>query len=123
MEHGEEPDLGAQVLGVSCDSAQRLGGRSEQNVVDDLLVLKGNGGDGLRQGEDHVKIWGVEKLGLTVFQPLGARQRLTFRAVSIATAVVEDAPVVTVIAALDVTAKRCGSAQFDRAHDATLCGA
>jgi hypothetical protein len=36
--------------------------------------LKGNGGDGLRQGEDHVKIWGVEKLGLTVFQPLGARQ-------------------------------------------------
>ena len=48
MEHGEESDLGAQVLGVSCDSAQRLGGRSEQNVVDDLLVLKSNGGDGLR---------------------------------------------------------------------------
>jgi hypothetical protein len=48
VKHCEESDLGAKVLGVSRDGAQRLGGRSEQNVVDDLLVLKGNGGDGLR---------------------------------------------------------------------------
>jgi hypothetical protein len=30
--------------------------------------LKGNGGDGLRYGEDHMKILGVEKLGSAVFQ-------------------------------------------------------
>jgi hypothetical protein len=65
----------------------------------------------------------IEKLRLTVFEPLGARQALALWTVSIATAVVEDTLVVTAIAALDVTAKRCGSTQFDRAHDATLCGA
>jgi hypothetical protein len=118
-----QADLGAQVLGVSRDGAQRLSGSPEQNVVDDLLVLQGNRGNGLRYGEDHVKIWGVEKLGLTVFQPLGPRQRLAFWAVAIAAAVVADALVVTAIAAFDMTTKRRSSTQFDRAHDATLCNA
>ena len=61
MEHCEESDLRAQMLGVSRDGAQRLAGGAEQNAVDDLLVLKGKGGDGLRYGEDHMKILGVEK--------------------------------------------------------------
>jgi hypothetical protein len=52
------------MLGIRRDGTQRLAGSPEQNVVDDLLVLQGNGGDGLRYGEDNVKILGVEKLGL-----------------------------------------------------------
>ena len=121
MEHREESNLCAQMLGVSRNGAQRLGGGSEQNVVDDLLVLQGNGGNRLRKREDHMKIPGVEKLGLPVFQPLGASQRLAFWAVAISTAVVTDALVVTAIAALDMATKCRRSAQFDRAHDATLC--
>ena len=39
MEHGEESDLRAQMLGVGRDGAQRLPGSPEQNVVDDLLIL------------------------------------------------------------------------------------
>jgi len=61
MKHREESDLRAQMLGVSCDGAQRLAGGPEQNAVDDLLVLKGNSCNGLRYGEDHMKILGVEK--------------------------------------------------------------
>jgi len=68
-----------------------------------------------------VKILGVEKLGLAVFQPLGASQRLAFWAVAVSTTVVADALVVTAIAALDMATKYRRSAQFDRAHDATLC--
>ena len=123
VEYREESDLSAKMLGVSRNGAQRLARGPKQNVVDDLLVLKGNGGDGLRQGEDHVKILSVEELGSTVFQPLGARQRLAFWAVAIAAAVVADAPVVTAIAAFDMTTKRRCSTELDRAHDATLCGA
>jgi hypothetical protein len=123
MEHRKESDLGAEMLRVSGDGAQRLGGSPEQNVVDDLLVLQGNRGNGLRYGEDDMKIRGVEKLGLTVFQPLGPRQRLAFWAVAVAAAVVADALVVTAIAALDMTTKCCRPAQFDRSHDATLCSA
>src|SRR5260370_23915408 len=109
------------MLGVSRNGAQRLAGGPEQNVVDDLLVLKSNGRDGPRYGEDHMKILGVEKLGSTVFQPLGASQRLAFWAVAITTTVVADALVVTAIAALNMTTKCRSSPQFDRAHDATLC--
>ena len=123
MEHREESDLCAQMFGVSRNGAQRLGGGPEENVVDDLLVLQGNGGNRLRKSEDHMKILGVEKLGLTVFQPLGACQRLAFWTVAITAAVVTDALVVTAIAVLDMTTKCCRPAQFDRAHDATLCSA
>ena len=40
MEHGKESDLGAQMLGVSRDGAQRLSGSPEQNVVDVLFILE-----------------------------------------------------------------------------------
>jgi hypothetical protein len=36
------------MLAVSRDSPQRLDGSAEQNIVDGLLILQGNGGDGLR---------------------------------------------------------------------------
>ena len=70
-----------------------------------------------------MKILGIEKLGSTVFQPLGARQRLAFWAVAVSTTVVADALVVTAIAALDVPTKRRSSTQLNGAHDATLCSA
>ena len=44
VEHGEEADLGAQVPGIGRDRAQGLGRRAEQDAVDDLLVLVGDGG-------------------------------------------------------------------------------
>src|SRR6516165_5242428 len=123
MEHGKESDLGAQMIGVSRDGAQRLSGSPEQNVVDNLLVLQGNDGNGLWYGEDDVKILSVEELGSTVLEPLGPSQRLTLWAVAIATAVVANPLVATAIAALEMTTKRRSSTQFDRAHDATLCRA
>jgi hypothetical protein len=42
VEHGEEPDLGAEVLGVGSDPLQGLGGGLEQEAVDDARVLQGD---------------------------------------------------------------------------------
>ncbi len=42
VEHADKPDLGAEVLWVGGDPAQRLGRRSEQDGVDRLLVLEGD---------------------------------------------------------------------------------
>jgi len=123
VEDREESDLRAQMIGIGRDGAQCLAGRPEQNIVDDVLILKGNGCDWLRHSEDHMEILGVEKLGSTIIQPLGASQRLAFWAVAISTAVVPDALVVTAIAALDMATKCRRSAQFDRTHDAPLCRA
>jgi hypothetical protein len=66
------------MLGIGRNGAQCLAGRPEQNVVDDVLILKDNGCDWLRHREDHMEILGVEKLGSTIVQPLGASQRMRF---------------------------------------------
>src|SRR5260370_40463394 len=83
MEHREESDLRAQMLGVGRNSAQRLADGPEQNVVDDVLILQSNGCDWLRQSEDDMNILGVEKLRSTLIQPFGASQWLTFWTVAV----------------------------------------
>src|ERR1700730_16805320 len=117
VEHREESDLRPQMLGIGRNGAQCLAGRPKQNVVDDVLILKGNGCDWLRHSEDHMEILGVEKLGSTIIQPLGASQRLAFWAVAISARIITDALVVTAITVLDVAAKRRGSTQLNGAHD------
>lgn len=120
VEDGEEADLRPQVFGIRRDRVQRLGGRAEENVVDDLLVLIGDGGDLLGHGEDHVEVLHIEDLGAAVVQPLGAGQRLAFRAVPVAATVVRDALVPAGVALLDMAAERRRPATLDRRHDATL---
>jgi hypothetical protein len=56
MQHGGEPDLRAEVLGVGRDGDQGFGGDFEQQVIDDRLVLVGDVGDRSRQGEDDMEI-------------------------------------------------------------------
>ena len=45
VEHGGEPDAGAEVLGVGGDGDQGLGGGFEQQVIDDGLIVIGDVGD------------------------------------------------------------------------------
>ena len=54
VEDGEQPDAGAEVLGIGCDGDQGLGRGLEQQVVDRGLVLVGDVGDPSRQGEYYV---------------------------------------------------------------------
>src|ERR1700756_4656629 len=56
MQHGGEPDAGAEVLGVGGDDDQRLGGGFEQQVIDDGLILISDVGDRSRQGEDDMEV-------------------------------------------------------------------
>src|SRR3979409_614563 len=119
----EKYDMSPQMLGIGRNGTQCLAGRPEQDVVDDVLILKSNRCDWLRHSEDHMEILGVEKLGSTIIQPLGASQRLAFWAVAITARIITDALGVTAITVLDVATKRRGSTQLNGAHDATLCSA
>jgi hypothetical protein len=67
-----------------------------------------------------VEVLAVEKLGLTVLNPLCARQALTLCAMPIAAAVVSIALVAAAIALFDMAAEGGGPAQLDRTHDAPL---
>ena len=120
VEDGEEAELCAEMLGIGGDRAQGFGGGVEQNVVDQSLVVMGNGGDLLRHGEDDVEVWHCEELGSSALKPLGTRQGLALWAVAIAARVVADALVAAGIALLDVAAERCRATLLDRRHDATL---
>ena len=69
VQHGGEPDAGAEVPGVGCDSDQGLGGGFEQQVIDDRLVVIADVGERSRQGEDNVEIGHRQEFGLAVGQP------------------------------------------------------
>ena len=114
MEHGEEANLGTQVLGIGGDGAQGLGGGPEQNAVDHFLILVGDRGNLFRQRKDHMEILGVEKFGATIFKPFRAGKRLAFWAMAVRTGVVSVALMAALVAALEMTAENGGAADLDR---------
>ena len=58
VQDGEEADLGAEVVRLGSDHAERLGGGAEEQTVDDGLVLGGDLGDHRGHGEDDVEVLG-----------------------------------------------------------------
>lgn len=62
-------DLGAEVLLVGGDRAQRLGRRLEQDGVDDRLVLIGDRPKRRWQREHDVEILNRQQIGLPCFEP------------------------------------------------------
>ncbi len=120
MKHRDEADLGAEMLGVGGDAAQRLGGGPEQERVNHRLVLEGDLGHRRRQSEHDVEIRHWQQLGLARHQPFGARLALALRAMPVAAGVVSAADEAAIGAGLGVAAKRGRPAQLDGAHHAPL---
>ena len=56
VQHAEETDLGAQMSGIASNFEQGCGAGAEQQVVDDLLVLQGEGCQFPRQSKDDVHV-------------------------------------------------------------------
>jgi hypothetical protein len=63
MEHGEEAGLHAETFWVAGNGEQGFGGGAEEEAVGGLLVVEGDGGDGLGECEDHVEVLGGQQLG------------------------------------------------------------
>ena len=120
VEDGEEADLGAEVARVGGNRAECLGDGSEEETVDDGLVLGGDLGDRRGHGEDDVEVLGGQQVLPSPFEPRGAGQRLTGRTVAVAAGVVPDAPMAAVVTLLDVAAEGGGSALLDGRHHAAL---
>src|SRR5437867_6735071 len=83
VKDGKETNLRSKMFGIGGNSQHRVGRGSEEDAIDDALVLQGNVGNLFRHGKDDMKVLGLEKFRLPVFNPLGAGQRLTFRTVTI----------------------------------------
>jgi hypothetical protein len=71
-------------------------------------------------GKDDVEVFGLEEFGLTILDPLGARQALALCAMPVSARVIANAFVAALIALLEVSAESGSPAQFDRTHDSPL---
>ena len=120
MEHGKKADLGPQVFGISGDGAQGLRGGPEQDAVELSLVLIGNRCNLFWYGKDHVEVLSVQKLGLTILEPLSPGERLAFWAMPIRAGVIRVALMAALITLLQMTAQNSSPADLDRSHDTAL---
>jgi len=95
MKHGEETDLGSEMLGVEGNFQKSFRTGAEQEVIEDLLVLQRQWGELVRQSEDNVDIGNRQKFVLTSRDPLVASSALTLGTVTIAAAVKGDGAIAT----------------------------
>ena len=120
MEHGGQPDLRAEMFGIGSNRVERLGGGLEQEIVNHVLVVKGDVGDGGRHGEHDVVILDRQEIGLSCLQPTPGGAALTLRAVAVATRVVGVLGGGAVFTAQHVTAEGDAATLFDGGHHLQL---
>ena len=106
VQHQQDADLGAEPFRVGGHVAQRRCRRLQQGIVDDARIGPGQVGHGLRQREDDVVILDRQQVLGLALQPLGTRQGLALRTVTVAAGVVSDTLVPAVQAADHVPAQR-----------------
>ncbi len=120
VEHREESDLGAKVLGVSSDLEEGLRRRAEERLVDHALVLKRQGSNLLREGKDDVEVRHWQEVVLARLEPLAATGGLALGTMPVGTAVVGDLDVAALGACLDVPTEGGSSAVSDRSQNTPL---
>ena len=77
VEHTEEADFGAEMLGITSDFEEGFGAGLQQQMVQDFLVLQGERGQLMGQGEDNMDVARREKLLTTRLEPTLAGVGLT----------------------------------------------
>ncbi len=120
MEHGDDADLGAEMLGVGRDGAQSLClcRRLEQDGVDQGFVLESDLCGGRGQREHNMEVRHRQQLGLPGGEPFRPGRPLALRTMPVAARVVGVADQPAGRADLGMAAEFRRSAQFDRAHHA-----
>ena len=109
MEHTKKADVSTKMFGIGRNLQQGRGTGVKQQTVQNLLVVKHQGSQLMRQREDHMHIARREKFLATRRKPAVASTRLTLRAVPVAARVVGDGAMSTAGAFIKVAAER-GSA-------------
>ena len=91
MQHGDEADLGAEMLRVGGDRTKRLRRRPEKDGVDRLLVLEGDLGHRRRQCEHDVEVRHRQQFGLARGQPFSPGLSLALRTMPVAAGIISEA--------------------------------
>jgi hypothetical protein len=118
----KEADLRSEMFRVGSNVLQRFRRGLKQETVEKPFVLEGNRRQGFRQRKDDVKILAGQQFCLTFFQPLGARQRLAFRAMPIAARVISIPFLPALVAPLKMAAESSGATGFESMQYTLLRG-
>jgi len=116
VEHAEEADLGAQMFRIGGDLQESRGAGLKQEVIEKLLVVKGERSQRVRQREDNMHVGNGQEFSLAGGQPLVASVRPTLRTMAVAAGHGETAARTTV----PMTAERCRTAAFDGTEDSPV---
>ena len=111
MEHAEEADLCAKVLGIASDLKQGLSAGLKQQVINHLLVLQSERSKLVRQREDNMHVGRRQKLPFARLQPALACVALALGTVPVAARVVGDGGSMSAVGtAITMAAERSGAA-------------
>ena len=122
MQHAEQPNVGAQMLGVASDLKECGGTGAEEQVVEQPLVLQHQSRQIMRQREDDVEVGHRQQLGRARGQPSVASVRLSLGTVPVAARVIGDGLMSAAGASIAVTAERRGAATDDGVHHLAVLG-
>jgi hypothetical protein len=120
VEHRGETNLSAEMPGIAGNGLERLGRSLEQKAIDERLVLVRDGGNLLRQREDHMEILDWQQVRLACFQPRTCRRALAGGTMPIPATAVGDLLVPTLLAATYVAPEDRCAAGLNRCHHPTL---
>jgi hypothetical protein len=104
VKHGKKADLCTEVLRVSSDRAERLGRGPEEDVVNDSLVLQGNGGDAFGYSKNNMVVPNGQEFCLSFLQPFSFGKRLAFWTVTIAARIIRDPAIAALVTLIHVSA-------------------
>ena len=115
MEHGGDPERGAEPPGIAPECQQGLGRGSEQECEEASAVVQHQSPERGRQGEDDVEVRGREKARHPRVDPAGGEQGLALGAVAVAAGLVGGPGVAAGGAHVEMPAEQGGAAGRDGA--------
>jgi hypothetical protein len=120
MQHREKPDIGAQVVRIACHGQEGLRHGLKEESIHHPWVLERQWAEEMREGKDHMDVGDVEQFCFAGREPGGLCPAGTLGAMPIATGVVGDLPVATLLALRRVPSQGGGPADRDRPEGAVL---
>ena len=108
MQHAEEANFRAEVLRITSHFEECFRTGTEQEIVEDFLVLQNQGSQAAGECEDHVQIARRKQLSSTRSDPAVPSSGLTLRAVAISAAVIRDGGTMPATGALVEMTAECG---------------
>jgi len=120
VEHVEEANLSAEMLGVPCNLKECVGTGLQQEIVENPFVVQGERRQFMGESKDNMDVACGQQLLATGFEPTVAGVGLTFRTVPIPAAVIGDDAMSTAGAGIQMAAEGGGTTARDGQQDLNM---